>query len=108
MVSVLAGIPGVAIYLDDIVVHGPTADVHDDRLNRVFAALAKHALTLNTEKCVFSVPEIEFVGFRLSASGITPLQSNVDAIQAIPEPSSAAQVASLLGMAGYYLKFLPQ
>ena len=108
MVSVLAGIPGVAIYLDDIVVHGPTTGVHDERLNRVFAALAKHTLTLNTEKCVLAVPEIEFVGFRLSAGGITPLQSNVDAIQAIPDPSSAAQVASLLGMAGYYLKFLPQ
>ena len=108
MVSVLAGIPGVAIYLDDIVVHGPTTNVHDERLNRVFAALAKHTLTLNTEKCVLAVPEIEFVGFRLSAGGITPLQSNVDAIQAIPDPSSAAQVASLLGMAGYYLKFLPQ
>ncbi len=34
-------------------------------------------------------------------------QANVDAILAIPEPSSAVQVASFLGMTGYYLKFLP-
>ncbi len=107
MVSVLAGIPGVAIYLDDVVIHGPTTESHDERLSRVLAALAKHKLTLNSEKCVFSAPTIEYVGFRLSADGITPLQSNVDAIQAIPEPSSAVQVASFLGMTGYYLKFLP-
>ncbi|KAL0148283.1 hypothetical protein M9458_056429 [Cirrhinus mrigala] len=44
---------------------------------------------------------------QLSADGVTPLRSNIDAILAIPEPSSAAQVASFLGMTGYYLKFLP-
>ncbi len=107
MVSVLAGISWVAIYLDDEVIHGPTTESHDERLSRVLAALAKHKLTLNSEKFVFSAPTIKYVGFRLSADGITPLQSNVDAIQAIPEPSSAVQVASFFGMTGYYLKFLP-
>ncbi|KAG1938438.1 thy-1 membrane glycoprotein [Pimephales promelas] len=63
MVSVLAGIPGVAIYLDDVVIHGPSTASHDERLSRVFAALAEHKLTLNAEKCVFSSPSIEYVGF---------------------------------------------
>lgn len=107
MASVLAGIPGVAIYLDDVVIHGATPQMHDERLHRVFAAMSEHRLTLNTEKCVFSAPAIEYVGFRVSADGISPLQSNVEAILAIPEPSSATQLASFLGMTGYYLKFLP-
>ncbi|RXN34374.1 gypsy-16 si [Labeo rohita] len=98
---------GVAIYLDDVVIHGPTPESHDESLSRVFAALAEHKLTLNAEKCIFSAPTIEYVGFQLSADGVTPLRSNIDAILAIPEPSSAAQVASFLGMTGYYLKFLP-
>lgn len=102
----LAGIPGVAIYLDDIVVHRANTRVHDERLTMVLAALTKHKLTLNSEKCVFPALPVEFVGFHLSAHGVTPLQSNVDTIQAIPEPSSAAEMA-FLGMAGYYLKFLP-
>lgn len=101
MASVLVGIPGVAIYLNDIVVHGPTTDVHDEQLTMVFAALSTHKLTLNTEKCVLSASSVGFVGLHLSARGVTPLQSNVDAIQAIPEPSSAAEVASFLGMTGY-------
>ncbi|KAI2662268.1 Transposon Tf2-11 polyprotein [Labeo rohita] len=79
----------------------------DECLSRVFAALAEHKLTLNAEKCVFSVPTIEYVGFWLSADGVTPLRSNIDAILAISKPSSAAQVTSFLGMTGYYLKFLP-
>lgn len=59
-------------------------------------------------KNVFSLHQpLEYIGFRLSADGVTPLQSNVDVIPAIPEPSSAAQVASLFGMTAYYLKLLP-
>lgn len=108
MASVFAGIPGVAIYLDDIVVHGATAESHDERLHSVFSAMAKHHLTLNSEKCVFATPSIEFVGFRLSAEGIYPLQSNTEAIHRLPEPTTAAQVASFLGMTAYYLRFLPQ
>ena len=108
MASIFAGIPGVAIYLDDIVVHGATVESHDERLHRVFSALAKHHLTLNGEKCVFAAPAIEFVGFRLSADGIYPLHSNTEAIHHVPESTSATQLASFLGMTAFYLRFLPQ
>ena len=108
MTSVLAGIPGVVIYLDDVVVHGATTAIHDGCLQSVFIALAKHGLTLNGSKCVFSVLAIEYVGFRLSTEGISPLLSNVEAILSIPEPILAAQLASFLGMIGYYMKFMPQ
>lgn len=107
MSTVLAGVPGTAVYLDDIVVHGPGQATHDARLHRVFVALTKHHLTLNGEKCLFSVPTVDFIGFRLSADGIAPLSSNVDEIQRIPEPTSTTQVASFLGMTAYYLRFLP-
>ncbi|KAJ8332775.1 hypothetical protein SKAU_G00416710 [Synaphobranchus kaupii] len=108
MASTFAGIPGVAIYLDDIVVHEATVGSHDERLHSVFSTMAKHHLTLNGEKCVFAAPAIEFVGFRLSADGMYPLHSNTEAIHRVPEPTSAAQVASFLGRMAYYLCFLPQ
>ncbi|KAJ8339345.1 hypothetical protein SKAU_G00361310 [Synaphobranchus kaupii] len=108
MNTILAGIPGVAVYLDDIVVHAPDMSTHDERLHRVFVALLGNSLTLNSEKCSFAAAAIDFVGFRLTAKGIAPLLSNVDAIHRIPEPTSASQVASFLGMTAYYLRFLPQ
>jgi hypothetical protein len=39
MVTVVAGPPGVAVYMDDIVVHGPDRPTHDGRLNEVFQRL---------------------------------------------------------------------
>lgn len=65
MTTIFAGIPGVAVFLDDIVVHGATPVAHDERLARVLDVLARHTLTLNEEKCTFAAPVIEFVGFRL-------------------------------------------
>ena len=90
MASIFAGIPGVAIYLDNIVVHGATVESHDECLHRVFSALAKHHLTLNGEKCVFAAPAIEFVGFRLSADGIYALHSQRPSTvsQSPPQPLS--------------------
>lgn len=84
------------------------AGIHDSCLQSVFEALAKHGLTLNGSKCVFAAPAIEYVGFRLFTEGIYPLQSNVEAILSVLEPTSAAQLASFLGVTGYYVKFMPQ
>ncbi|KAI3364020.1 hypothetical protein L3Q82_010785, partial [Scortum barcoo] len=50
MATIFAGIPGVVVYLDDIVVHRGTATIHDQRLSRVLDVLAHHSLTLNGEK----------------------------------------------------------
>ncbi|KAF3835719.1 hypothetical protein F7725_028277 [Dissostichus mawsoni] len=50
----------------------------------------------------------EFVGFRLTADGLSPLHSNVEAVLRLPEPSCPAQISSFLGMTAYYLRFLPQ
>ncbi len=108
MATILAGIPGVAVFLDDIVVHAADIQTHNDCLNRVASALMEHNLTLNAEKCTFATSAIDFVGFRLTPRGIAPLQSNIEAIHRIPEPSSTSQVASFLGMTAYYLRFLPQ
>lgn len=108
MSTILASCPGTVAFLDDIVVHGPDTDTHNARLERVFASLSRHHVTLNTEKCVFAAPAIDFVGFRVSAEGISPLQSNVAAISAVPAPTTASQLASFLGMTAYYMRFLPQ
>lgn len=62
MSLILAGIQVVSIYLDDVVVHAPSIVLHDTRLEQVL----HHGFTLNSEKCMFGVEEVVFLGFRLS------------------------------------------
>ena len=77
MKSTLSGLNGVAVFMDDILVHGCTIEAHDCYLDKVLQRLSERTLTLNKEKCVIAAREVEFLGYSVSAQGITPLESNV-------------------------------
>ena len=108
MVSIFAGLKGVSVYMDDIAVREATQEEHDRRLSAVLDCLKKHYVTFNNTKCVFGSNEVQFQGFRVSDNGIQPIQSNVDSISIIPAPTTVKELMYFLGMANYYLKFIPQ
>ena len=60
----LQGIPRAQNISDDITVFGSDQESHDKNLDRTLSGLASKGLTLNQEKCIFSVPELVFFGFR--------------------------------------------
>ena len=54
--QVLIGIPGVRNISDDIIVFGTTQPEHDRGLDHTLQRLHANGLTLNKDKCLFSVP----------------------------------------------------
>ncbi|KAJ8342723.1 hypothetical protein SKAU_G00326510 [Synaphobranchus kaupii] len=82
-------------------------DVAANSLSGYGQRFRQHNVTLNAEKCVFGAEEVEFLGFRLSRAGITLIMSHTEAILSLPDPRSPSQLSSFLGMATYYLRFLP-
>ena len=69
--TALAGIEGQANILDDIIVHDKDQEEHDSRLERVIQRLGERGLTINAEKCQFSMDKLTFVGMVLSGNGIS-------------------------------------
>ena len=65
---------------DDILIGGIDEAVHDRNLKKCLDILADHNLTLKESKCEFSKREIEFYGFKISADGINPTQSKIEAV----------------------------
>lgn len=51
--TLLAGIPNVAIYIDDILVSGASESEHLETLEKVFKRLLEAGLTLKLQKCQF-------------------------------------------------------
>nr|XP_037282377.1 uncharacterized protein LOC119175541 [Rhipicephalus microplus] len=84
--AVLQGIPGVKVYLDDIIVAEKEYDT--TILRQVFERLRANGLTLNKEKCHFREKEVVFLGHRIDAKGLHPLQDNLEAVLAAPPPTS--------------------
>ena len=58
--KIMCGINSVEIYQDNLYVHGPTKDVHDNRLKMVINRLKKHKLVINPENCKIGVKKSAF------------------------------------------------
>ena len=108
MTEIFKDLPFVQVYMDDIVVHSPTKQQHQDHLRQVFQRLRDNELKLNPQKCTFHVSAIDFLGFHVSDQGVLPLSSNIEAINSMPNTlSSRTMVRRFLGMANYYAHFVP-
>jgi hypothetical protein len=105
--SLVGNIPGVVCYLDDILIAGQTEAEHVDRLTEVLQRLGNAGLRLKREKCVFMVPEVEYIGHKLSAEGVAPLSEKIEAIQKVPVPRNVSDLQTYLGLLNYYHRFLP-
>ena len=78
MESVLNGILGVEVYLDDILCHAPSQAEHDAQLREVLRSFEVHRLRVNWVKCVTSWREISFLGHGVSATGCRSTQIGSD------------------------------
>ena len=100
-------LPGVAIYLDDVLVSGINADDHIKNLSLVFNQLKDLGLRCRLDKCSFAQPSIEYLGHTLSASGISKGSSKLQAVLDMPPPHDVSSLRSFLGHVTFYNKFLP-
>lgn len=105
--QLLQGIEGVANSQDDIRIGGRTQEEHDCRLKIVLERLRQSGITLNESKCVFGVPEINFLGHHLSANGIKPTQTSQQVLQEFRAPENKAEVRSFLGLINFSARFVP-
>jgi len=93
--------------MDDILVHGHNQQEHDQRLMTVLEHLKQAKLTLNRDKCSFSVSSVKFLGQVIDSSGIHPDPQKLEAIQLMTSPKPLSEVRRFLGMANQLGKFLP-
>jgi hypothetical protein len=104
--SVLQNIPGVTIYLDDVVIQGNPAE-HDLCLKEVLQRIESRGLKLSQAKCAFRQSEIEFLGHRITSAGkVFPLTKNTERILSMPIPETGKLMRSALGSFGFYARFV--
>ena len=78
--QVLEGCEGTHNISDDIIVYGKSQTEHDERLHRVLQRIKSRGLTLNGNKCAFSMDRLVFMGHVLSEKGIGPAAAKAEAI----------------------------
>lgn len=73
----------------------------------MLAKLKARNVQLNWDKCIFGVTELEFLGHKITGTGIIPSDAKVEALVTFRRPDSANEVRSFLGLANYLNRFIP-
>jgi cleavage and polyadenylation specificity factor subunit 1 len=107
MDKIFFDLPFTFIYLDDLLVASRDKEEHISHLQEVLQRLQDNGLVLNTDKCVFGQREVEFLGHTVSAAGISPLPSRVEAIRSFPRPGTVKELQAFLGLFNFYRRFVP-
>ena len=108
MDHILGDLPRIYVYIDDILVASETPEQHLEDLEQVFKTLSANGMVLQRSKCVLGVPELDFLGYKVNSTGITPLPDRVAAIRLTKPPTTVKELQRFLGMVGYYRKFIPK
>ena len=105
--NIISGIEGCANSQDDIIVWGATKKEHDQRLRSCLTRIRQSGLKLNRSKCIFTSKSLTFLGHIISADGVKPDPTKVNAIKDMPIPKSKIDLQRFLGMVKYVAKFVP-
>ena len=103
-----AGIDGVIVYFDDILVAAETKEKHDDIMQQVMQRAKEQNIKFNPSKLQYCVNEVKYVGHIMSAEGISFDTERLTAINKIGSPKDKKDVQKLLGMINYMRQYIPK
>ncbi|KAG5861554.1 hypothetical protein JTB14_031542 [Gonioctena quinquepunctata] len=72
---ILSGIKGVVSHIDDILIHAPSIEQHNNILEEVLKRIEAGGLTLNKERFTFATQSLTFLGHRISSKGLQLIQN---------------------------------
>ncbi len=93
-------------YIDDIIIFSRTWAEHIEHITAVLERLLAAGLKLKLSKCTFGAAALKYLGYIVSADGISVDPDKVAAIHRLPRPTTPPEARSFLGMAGFYRNFI--
>lgn len=93
-------------YMDDILIYSETEEEHISHVRFVLERLRKFGLFIKLSKCEFHVQEVDFLGFRVGARGVSMDQKRIVAINEWPAPAVHRDIQVFLGFTNFYRGFI--
>lgn len=99
--------PYVFVYMDDVIIATETVEHHFVLLRIIAERLTSAGLTISTEKSRFCMKQLKYLGHIIGGGNIAPDPSGIQPILDYPTPKCVKDIRRLLGMAGWYRRFIP-
>ena len=93
---------GVELYIDDVLIHAATEDEYLERIERLFARLLEHNITVNPKKCFLGLSKIEYVGHVIDKDGVSFSSEKINKVLNFAKPHSIKSLRSFLGFVNYF------
>jgi hypothetical protein len=94
------------VFIDDIFIYSKSVSDHEKHLRLVLQKLRDNQLYTKYSKCKFWIDKVPFLGHIISNGGISVDLAKVKEIVAWSIPTTITEVRSLLGLVGYYWRFI--
>ncbi|PAA86570.1 hypothetical protein BOX15_Mlig030946g1 [Macrostomum lignano] len=106
MESTLSEVKGKVVYQDDILLGGRSRAELDAKVRLTIGTLTSAGMTVNLDKSNLGAAEVSFLGYKISAAGVSPDPRLVERIQAISAPKDRRQLESFLGLCNFFGRFV--
>ncbi|XP_014676701.1 PREDICTED: uncharacterized protein K02A2.6-like [Priapulus caudatus] len=106
MDSLIGQLPGVAAYLDDLIITGRTEAEHWKNLENLLNRLQEFGFRIRLEKCEFFKKSVEYLGHEIGSNGMTPSKSSIKAVEQLPRPKTCQEIQAFMGKINYYGRFI--
>ena len=98
----------VFVFIDDIlIVTKGTKNEHMTKVREILKVLDLANLQIMADSCKIAHNQIEWLGFKLTNSGVSPVNNKVQGITKRLRPSSLKELRSYLGAVIHLNKFIP-
>jgi hypothetical protein len=96
----------VLVFFDDILIFSNSHSEHIQHLQLVLQLLHDNKFFAKLSKCIFAVPQVDYLGHVISADGVQPDPEKIEAILSWPVPKSLTALRGFLGLTGFYRRFV--
>ncbi|GKD16134.1 putative reverse transcriptase domain-containing protein [Tanacetum coccineum] len=96
----------VIVFIDDILIYSKSKEEHEEHLKLIIKLHKKKELYAKFSKYDFWLSKVQFLSHVIDSKGVYVDPAKIESIKDWASPNTPTEIRQLLGLAGYYRRFI--